>query len=214
MKRLALIILFLFTAGTLLGAPLKLVNVSAPKINCKFSTNCQTTGQDMTSDIGAPEIKAKGFLQSRALTVGQPGTAAAGLYGYLYRIDLTNLVAPGLKAKTCVATLSIEFGPVKSLDYDGDGSLDQVFVITSGGLGTVAPVSATQTGNVITFTFPSHPCTGTMSGKGESSFFVGLVSAQTSKTVAARLKTTADAVLSLNAYAPVPPPPVQPSWKK
>jgi hypothetical protein len=37
MKRLALIALGLLTAGSLVGAPLKLVKVSAPGINCKFS---------------------------------------------------------------------------------------------------------------------------------------------------------------------------------
>ena len=38
--------------------------------------------------------------------------------------------------------MRISFGSVAQLDYDGDSTLDDVFVGTVGGLGTVAPASA------------------------------------------------------------------------
>jgi len=213
MRRLAIVTLFALTLCPVVAGSLKLAKVSAPAINCKFDPQCQTTAQDLTANIGLPGSKTKGFLQSRALKVGQPGTAAAGMYGYLYRVDLTGLVLPN-SAKSCVAAFSIDFGAVKSIDYDSDGSPDQVFVITTGGLGSVAPASASQTGNAITFTFASHPCTGTALAKGESSFFFGLVSQQTSTTSTAKLKTTSSAILTLDALTPLPPPPPQSTWKK
>ncbi len=134
------------------------------------------------------------------------------MYAYLYRIDLRNLVLG--KPKSCVTELLIDFGPVKSIDYDGDGLLDQVFVTTSGGLGVVGPVSANQVGKTITFTFETHPCSGSAAGKGESSFFFGLTSAQAPTEVMATLKNSSGVPLTLKAKAPLPTPPPQGSLKQ
>ncbi|HYH81710.1 MAG TPA: hypothetical protein VEX86_18030, partial [Longimicrobium sp.] len=135
------------------AAPLTLVNVSAPAINCVFNTSCSVT----VSDITAP-MWGNGFLQSRTYQAA-PGSPAAGMWVYQYRIDLTRVV--GTTAIPQVTSVSVDFGPVvNSVDFNGDGSAgEQVFVVTGGGLGSVAPVSAIQVGRVITFTF-SPPVAG------------------------------------------------------
>jgi len=211
MKRTAIGIVLVLTIGVAFGAPLKIVNVSAPAINCKFDTDCKITVQDSGVDITLAGTTGKGRLQSRLFPVGEAGTAAAGLYPYEYRINLTNLV--GTSPKACVTEFTIKFGPVKSVDYDGDGSLDQVYVVTQGGLGSAGPISADQSMGTITFKFQSHPCSGSAAGNGETSYFFGLTSAQAPTEVTATLKTSAGTV-SLKAKAPLPAPPPQGSLQK
>lgn len=211
MKRTAIGIVLVLTIGVALGAPLKIVKVSAPAINCKFDTDCKITVQDSGVDFSVPGTTGKGRLQSRLYPVSEPGTAAAGLYPYLYRVNLTDLVGP--KSKSCLTELTIKFGPVKSIDYDGDGQLDQVFVMTSGGLGIAGPVTANQIAGTITFQFQAHPCSGSGSAKGESSFFFGLTSAQAPTEVTATVKTSTGAV-DVKAKAPLPAPPPQGSLQK
>jgi hypothetical protein len=121
------------------AGPLDVVTVGAPAINCKFDTDCTITVSDTTANIALPGATGSGFLQSRTFPPGEPGTAAAGLFGYEYRIDLRNLV--GVTAAPCVSQLRLDFGPVSLVDYDGDGNTDQVFVVTSGD-GARRPVSA------------------------------------------------------------------------
>jgi hypothetical protein len=133
------------------------------------------------------------------------------LYPYVYRISLVDVV--GATTQSCVTEFTIKFGPVKSIDYDSDGTLDQVWVVTSGGVGSAAPVSADQALGTITFKFQSHPCSGSAPGKGETSYFFGLTSAQAPTEVTATLKTSTGTV-SLKAKAPLPAPPPQGSLQK
>jgi hypothetical protein len=98
--------------------------------------------------------------------------------------------------------LKITFGPVVSLDYNGDGATEQVFVVTAGGLGTVAPSSVDKTGNVVTFNFKTPVCAGSAPGKGETSYFFGLASTQSARAVTATVIPTLGGPLSLKARAP------------
>ena len=95
------------------AAPLDIVNVSAPVINCKFDSDCKITVSDFAAHFTLTATGGDAFLQSRRFPVGEAGTAAAGYYAYLYRLDLRQLA--GLTALPCVHSLKIEFGPVKAL---------------------------------------------------------------------------------------------------
>ena len=168
--------------------PLQIVSVGAPAINCVFDTSCTVTVSDETSPLFGG-----GFLQSRTHQ-GQPGAPAAGRWAYLYRIDLRN-AAP---ATARVTALRIDFGPVlATLDYNGDGSVgEHVFVVTSGGLGSVAPVAATRTGNTVTFRF--NPAVEA----GQTSYFFGLASAGAPRQVTARVTGVPGGNIEVDARAP------------
>jgi hypothetical protein len=153
-----------FSSGLLLAAALaapgahaeqlKVVEVNAPAVNCVFRTNCTIPVTDSTGVIALPFLAAPGtaWLQSRTFT-GEPGTPGAGKTGYLYRISLTQ--ASG--TAECIGGLVLNFGPVAKLPYQPGVTAD-VFVITTGGLGTISIKSATKTGNVIEFELANGLC--------------------------------------------------------
>lgn len=200
MRGITTFVLTLLVASAATAAPLTVVTVSAPAINCKFDTDCKITVNDSTANFTLSGTSGNAFLQSRTWPKGQAGTVGAGRFAYLYRLDLTQLA--GLTALPCVSKLSLDFGPVVALDYDGNGKADHVFVITKGGLGSVKPSSVDQVGNKITFNFATPVCAGSAPGKGETSFFFGLASAKTAKAVTATVTPTLGAPLSLAARAP------------
>lgn len=179
--------------------PLKVVNVGAPAINCVFDPSCTVTVTDTTAPIPIP-AGGTNFLQSRTFA-GMPGAPANGLYAYEYRIDLRNAV--GITYIPCLSTMTIEFGPVVgTLDYNGDGVTDdQVYVVTSGGLGSIGLASAEKSDNKIAFTFSEPVCAGGHPGGGQSTFFFGLVSTQPPKSVTATVRETTGTVHNVPARA-------------
>src|SRR5260370_5717756 len=117
MKKLVFALLFCFAPLAIAAAPLKVVNVSAPAINCVFNSTCTVTVNDTTDNI-AMSTGGTGFLQSRTYK-SAAGSPAAGLFAYEYRIDLRN--AGGAGGVSCIDWMTISFGPVvSSLDYCGD----------------------------------------------------------------------------------------------
>jgi hypothetical protein len=168
------------------AAPLKVVNVGAPGVNCVFNTACKVTVSDSLGTIPLPGISGSARLQSRTY-VGGAGAPAAGKTAYVYRVNLTQAV--GILNIPCVTALKLDFGPVTALDYNKDGTPDHVFVVTSGGLGTVGVATADQVGNVITFTLSAPVCAGSSPGKGDTSFFFGLAAATAPKAVTAQAKS-------------------------
>ncbi|MDT4899037.1 MAG: hypothetical protein QOH25_4114 [Acidobacteriota bacterium] len=201
MKKLTLFLLFSLCAATTAQAiPLPITNVSAPPINCVFDASCTVVVNDTTAPINLPG-SGSGFFQSRTFR-GLPGSAAAGKYAYLYRVDLRNAV--GILSLGCVNSVTINFGPVVStLDFNGDGATgEQVFVVTGGGIGSVGIASADRVGNNITFTFSSPVCAGSSPGRGQSSFFWGLVSVAPPRFVAASITHTLGPALSVQGRAP------------
>ena len=199
MKGLAFSLLLCFTPIVVEGATLKVVNVSAPAINCVFNPSCTVTVND-TSDNIAMSTGGTGFLQSRTYK-GVAGSPADGLFAYEYRIDLRNAV--GATAISCVDWMTIGFGPVVStLNYGGSAKPDQVFVVTGGGIGTIGIASAVQTGSNIKFKFASPICEGGAPGKGDSSFFWGLTSKNSPKFVTATLHETGGATHVVKARSP------------
>jgi hypothetical protein len=155
----------LFAPGAAQAAVLKVVNVNAPAINCVFDASCTVVANDSVGNLTFTPLGAGARLQSRTFAA-KPGTPAAGKTAYLYRVDLTN----GAGFTECTAGMVINFGPVASLPYAQPGT-SEVFVITTGGLGSVGLKSAEQNGNVITFTFSDYLCAG------KTSFFFGLAAA-------------------------------------
>jgi hypothetical protein len=200
MKKLSLALLLSFAPFVVKAVPLKVVDVSAPAINCVFDTPCTITVNDTSGNVTLSG-GGTGFLQSRTFK-GLPGSPAAGLFAYEYRLDLRNAV--GTLNIACVDWMMISFGPVVgSLNYGDDPKPDQVFVVTNGGIGTIGLASAIQTGSNIKFNFASPICEGGSPGNGDSSFFWGLVSKQPPKNVTATIHETGGATHIIKARSPV-----------
>ena len=194
--------LFFALAPLAQAAPLKVVNVGAPAINCVFTaaSPCTIGVTDTTADVTLSD-GGNGLLQSRTFA-GKNGSPAAGLFAYEYRLNLTNTV--GKLNVTCIDWLTISFGPVVNiLDFDGDQKPDQVFVITSGAVGTIGLASAAQTADTIRFKFNKPVCEGSAPGKGDSSFFWGLVSKSAPKDVTAILHETGGPTHVVKARSPM-----------
>jgi hypothetical protein len=194
------IILIAISSIALGGCPLTVATVGAPAINCKYDTDCTITVTDTADHFTIGPTVGDAFLQSRTFPPGQAGTAAAGLHGYLYRLDLRQLA--GVTAIPCVSRLSIDFGPVEKIDYDDDGVKEHVFVVTAGGLGSVMPSSVDKQGRIITFFFGPPVCAGASPGTGQSTFFFGLTSARPPRHVTAEIIDTVGGTTILDARAP------------
>ena len=180
---------------------LRIVEVGFPQINCIFDTDCHIYVGDFVDHFTLKGTSGDAFLQSRMWPQGEPGTVGEGLYAHIYRIDLRDLVS--VTDTPCIQSFKIKFGPFVQIDYDYDGQLDDVFVGTSGGLGSVAPSSAKQEGENITFYFDPPVCPGTLSSGGESTYFFGIASIQSPQPVAAKLKNTEGKVTHIEARAPI-----------
>jgi hypothetical protein len=76
-------------------------------------------------------------------------------------------------------------------------------VVTTGGVGNVGLASAVQTGSTIKFKFKTPVCAGASSGKGESSFFWGLVSKKQMKNITATLHETSGVTHAVKARGPM-----------
>jgi hypothetical protein len=167
-----------------IAAPLTVVNVAAPDINCVFETDCTIVVTDSVGPIAVPNTTGIARLQSRTF-LGKPGAPADGKTGYEYRVDLTQAATMGDQA--CVTGLDVDFGPVTKLQYNKVGPTDDVFVVTKGGLGTIGLASAVQNRNIITFTFTQPVCAADSSGPGKTTFFFGLASTHPPKSIVATI---------------------------
>ena len=180
---------------------LTIVPVSAPKINCIFDSDCQITVRDTSDQLTLPGATGTAFLQSRTLPIGERGAPAAGLYGHEYRVDLRKAIAT--LAQACISTLSIDFGSPVPLDYDQDGKLEDVYVVTRGGIGNIAPSGVTQVANRLIFRFSPSVCAGTGGATaGDSTFFFGMTSKYAAHAVTAQVQGTPNYAEMLDARAP------------
>lgn len=185
-------------------AALTIVDVSAPDINCQFDTDCTITADDQTSHFTPPGTIGDAFLQSRLFPQGEAGTPGEGLYAYLYRIDLQEAIST--TAVACVFRMQLEFGPIAQLDYNGDGSADDIFVVSKGGVGNIAPPAAEQIGNVVYIYFDPGLCSSRQESGGDSSYFFGMASKEPYQDVTADLLGSPGLHETLDARAPGIPP--------
>ena len=148
------------------AAQLTVVNVNAPNISCVFDVSCTIVVNDTTGNLTYTQFGG-GFFQSRVFPIAKAPTPGAGNIAYLYRLDLTQ----ANKFADCVVGATVNFGPPAKLPYLPNTPA-HVFVITTGGIGTVGIASAEQDGAAITFTFSAPVCGGV------SSRFFGLAAAQ------------------------------------
>ncbi len=195
---------FLVTVGDADAAALKIVTVGAPAINCVFNNDCQVVVTDSIGTVplagvsGQPPWKNNGpaVLQSRSY-VGAKGSAAAGEMAYTYRMVLTYAVG-----SACVNTLKLDVGPIKKHYFDFSGTLADIFVVTSGGLGTIGLSSATQEGNVVTFRFDKPVCAGPSAEKGDTSFFFGFAAGAEPMQTSSKVEPAGQAALDVPARVP------------
>jgi hypothetical protein len=148
---------------------LKVVEVNAPKVNCVFQTDCNIPVTDTISKINLPLLAVSGtaWLQSRTFA-GEAGAPGAGTTGYEYRLSMTEASGAG-----CILGFNVNFGPHKPLPY-ATNDLADVYVVTSGGLGTIGLKSAERSGDVISFTLASPLCADGPPDVKKTTFFFGL----------------------------------------
>ena len=199
MKRLTLLA-SLFVVAVAFSTPamaFNVVNASWTEV-CVFSTTCSVTVTDY-----APTILGSGRLQTR-IYQGQPGSAGAGKYVYEYRVDLTQVA--GITYPPSVDYVAIyNTGSLLNFDYNFDGnSSDQVYNVTSGGLGSKAVTSAFLSSGYSYFQLNPAVYAGSYPGGGESSFFFGFASnyAPTLRTIWVH---TDSGWVSVTGYAPNAP---------
>jgi hypothetical protein len=198
MKKLAATLIALAALPLLAQAlALRIVNVNAPSVNYVFNHTGTVTVTDKTSPV-----LVDGFVQSRIYR-SEATSPARGQYVYEYRVDLTNVLS--ITAPQWVSDLSLDFGPAATLDYNRDRrAVEQVFVVTSGGLGSVGLSSATQSPSGTFFNFSSRIYSGASRGRGQSSYFFGLVSAYPPRVINGHVTTQAG-VQTVSVYAPAHP---------
>ncbi len=187
-------------AGEARAETLSVVNVNAPAINCIFNPACTVTVTDSVGDIPLAGTKATGRLQSRTY-VGAPGSPAAGMTAYVYRVDLSHVA--GAAPRPCVAAVWISTGYPAPRQYNGKGPVENIFVVTSGGLGSVGVSSAIQEGEMTKFTFTRPVCAGSRGRAGQSSFFFGFASIYPPRATSAIVHTTAGSPKIVSVDVPV-----------
>ena len=172
-KLLPFAVAALFFAPVSAGATaLDVVDVGAPAINCVFNVTCTVVVTDSIGNFTPPGDGGNARLQSRTYDGAAPAPLA-GKKAYVYRVDMTMTTAP--VASNCVTAMQITFGTIVKGPYKPGTSLTDVYVVTSGGLGSVGIASATRSaGGVVLLNFAgSGVC------PGQTSYFFGLTSATT-----------------------------------
>ena len=186
---------------------LKIVEVGAPAINCVFQTDCNIPVTDTTGNLLLPTLTpGTAWLQSRTFA-GEPGAPGVGTTGYEYRLSMTQTSV----AADCVTGFTVNFGPSKQLPYK-DNALADVYVITSGGLGTIGLKSATRFGDAISFEFTKPLCADGPPDIKRTTFFFGLAATAAPMHVNASVSVigfppiyAVDARVPTHPVAPDPP---------
>src|SRR5437868_10090128 len=168
-----------------LAQVLKVVEVGAPAINCVFQTDCNIPVSDTTGNILLPTLApGTAWLQSRTFA-GEAGAPGVGTTGYEYRISMTQ--ASGLA--DCVISFTLNFGLHKPLPYKNNQNAD-VYVVTTGGLGTISLSKAERFGDVIEFTLSKPLCVNGPVNIANTTFFIGLAATAAPMHVNAHIAVT------------------------
>jgi hypothetical protein len=96
-KKLLTLASVLLVAGSSLAAPVDFVEVGTSEINCLFSPTCTLLVSNTFSPLALTGTSGSGVLETRVFA-GQPGSPGEGVYGYEYRVDLSDVVATNAPA--------------------------------------------------------------------------------------------------------------------
>jgi hypothetical protein len=152
--------------------PLFPAQVSGANIDALFGQQAPVPPE--TTAIPLPGINGNAVLHSRVIRAA-PGSRAEGRFAYEYRVDLSN--ATTFVEVSCVLNLSVKFGPIAKLPYAPGVILRDVYEIKQGvPANQVGFSSATQTGDIVTFTFERPVCASDGGGPGATTFAFGLAS--------------------------------------
>ncbi len=156
---------------------LPLVPTAAEHIRCLFSPSCTPVPSTTTiQTFTVPGAAGEGRLEVRTFEAA-PGSPAAGLTGYEYRLDLSQ--AYGIVSTPCVDALSLKTGwPTPTLDLDGNGAAGDRLYIVNGPPGSRSPTAAEKWDSIIWFYFENPVCVGSAPGNGDRTLAFGLVSYQ------------------------------------
>jgi hypothetical protein len=173
--------------------PMTVVDADSSKVVRMYNPAGSVVVQDTSPSLALTGLTGSGFVQCRRLPQGLPGTAAAGLFGYWYRVSLL-----GTSGAVGVSRLEIDIGTVTPLDYAGTGPAD-VFILTGGAIGTVRPSSVVRTAaGRLVLTFDPAVLAS------QSSFFVGFASTKQVQDTAIRVVDLAGRMYDLEGKGPTP----------
>ena len=173
-----LVIGALWMTPALADQPLTITNSNAHAVACVVNANCAIV---VTDSIGTFTLQGDGGT-GRFITRTGTGmlSAAAGFTKFMvyeYRVDLSavvgtgNSVQPGVTANMCITQVSFPFIKEMRLSFR-PGDMSDIFVETSGGIGSVGIASASY-GYGLTVVFAQPIC------PGASSFVFGYASQST-----------------------------------
>ena len=174
MSRISLRLALFSLVALAMAAPAFAYNVvnTSWTVSCIFSPTCSVTVTDYVAEFPVSGGSGNGRLQSRIFQ------SQDGRWVYEYRINLTYVA--GTTYIPYADQLAIyQWGTLQQYDFNSDSvSTDEVFNITSGGVGTKAVTSAWLTGSFSYFDLNNPVAAGSYIGGGESSYFFGMVSTQ------------------------------------
>ena len=156
--------------------------------------NCFTNV--VTCDPGGPTLETNIVCVTNIIVPGVTNIVCSTNVTTNSGCVTNTLPCPG--ATPCIESLRIRIGPATSLLVPSPGGpiAGDVFVVTSGGTGTVGVASVEQTGAAVTVNFASPIC------PGSSSLYFGFVSTNPPDEVTARLLLNNDTALTADALAP------------
>ncbi len=134
-----------------MAGKLAVANVTPQGVACIFTPACAVTVTDTTGYFDLFGNSGHGKILVRTYP-GLAGTRAAGLTGYSLFIDMH--AAAALGSPNCVEKLTIDTGPLATVNYAGPPA--EIFVV--GNAGGAGLASVTQAGSKVTFNFAKPIC--------------------------------------------------------
>jgi hypothetical protein len=156
------------------GQPLAITNVRSPSIHCFYSTDCTVTVEDTVDDLITVNDVVVGSLQTRTFH-GQPGAPLEALRGYQFRVVVPDAAGDG--GARCLDAFAVDFnGTIDRIAYNGDGVGADIYVITRGGVGSVAPIAVELVDGQLRVQFGRPGLC-----PGQSTYFFGFTSSEPPK---------------------------------
>jgi hypothetical protein len=171
----ALAVGFAFAAVSARAGELTFVSISMQELNWMFDASCGPGTTDSVALIPLAGVNGRAAVHTRTIPGGDL-SRGAGKVAFLYRVNLTAALGG-----RCVNALKLPFGTIEKMPYTERGPYADLFVVTSGSLGSIGLSGAERSGNNVVVTFSKPICAGARPGEGESSLFFGLSAAEAPK---------------------------------